>query len=811
MSWLLLKWSWRDLRARWVQVIVIALVVALGTGMYAGLMSNIDWARMSYDENFAQLNMYDVKVTLAAGSFASEGQLSDLLEDSEVASRLSVVEERLLVPTQLDVPTPTEGDIIVRGLLMGIPVADGRPFVNGYAVKEGRPLDGRDVGQQRVILEHNFARFYDLPSSGTIDLAGGETVDYVGQALTPEFFVVQPPEGGFFSQADYALVVTSLATAQTLSGFEGKVNDLLALTAPGVEPADARAEVQTFLDGQVPELGATVTLGSENETLRLLYDDLEGDQQFFRLFAVLILVGAVVAAFNLTNRMVEATRREIGIGMALGSPRRSVALRPLLFGVQVAVLGVIFGIGVGFVINAVMKSVMADFFPLPVWLTPFRAGPFAAAAALGLVSTLIAVFIPVWRALRVPPIEAIRTGHLAVRGAGAARWLRRLPGGSLAKIPFRNVLRAPRRTVLTALGIGASVTVLVGMIVMIDSFTATIDLGADEVTSGAPDRIVVGLDTFHAQAEPGVQAVLASPLILDADPVLKLPASAIGPDGSELELLLEVMDLRSDLWHPTVVEGQAGGEGIVLSRKAAADLGVEVGDTVMLRHPQREGLTSFTLVESSLEVEGLHPHPFRFVAYLDSGQAGLLGLTGVTNSVSVNPAPGVTLSELQRQLFSEPVVASVQGAGGVADLLRDFMGQFTEILQVAEAVAVLLILLIAFNSASVAFDERAREHATMMAYGVKRRTIVRMAVIESGTIGVLATLLGLAGGYVFVNTAMASNIEQTVPDIEMTISYTPTLIGLAVLLGIAAVTMAPLLTWRKLSRTDIPSTLRIME
>ena len=811
MNRLLLKWSWRDLRARWVQVVVIALVIGLGTGMYSGLMSTIEWSRMSYDESFGRLNMYDVQVTLATGSFTSESTLTDLIDRSDLATQISAAEERLLVPTQLEVLSPTEGAVIVRGLLLGVPVGNGQPEVNGYEVMAGRSLEPSDRGQATVILEHNFARYYQLPASGDVTLAGRQEVTYVGQGLTPEFFIVQPPEGGFFSQAGYGVVITSRQTAQQLSGFEGMVNDLVARTAPGVDPSELGPRLQALLDQQAPDLGGTVSLGTTNDTLRLLYDDLEGDQQFFEIFAILILLGAVVAAFNLINRMVEANRREIGIAMALGSHRATIALRPLLVGVEIAVSGVAFGIGVGFAVGAAMKSVMADFLPLPVWLTPFRVGPFAAAATLGFIATLVAVVVPVWRALRVPPIEAIRTGHLAVRGFGTARWLRRLPGDSLSKIPFRNILRAPRRTVLTALGIGASITVLIGMVVMIDSNTATIDAGAEEVTSGAPNRIIVGLDTFHLESEPGVLAVMESSSVADVDPVLQVPAAVVLPSGAEMELLIEIADLQSELWHPTVVKGQANGTGILLSTKAAKDLEVGVGDVVTIRHPVREGLTAFALQDSQLTVMGLHPHPFRFVAYLDSDMAGLLGLAGVTNHLSLNPVSGVELSDLQRELFAEPIVASVQRASGVADLLRDFIGQIVGILRVAEGASVLLILLIAFNSASVGFDERAREHATMMAYGVKRRTIMRMAVVESGVLGALSTIVGMAGGVLFVRWAVITNVETTMPDVGLTVTYTPTLLALTCLLGIVAVAVAPLLTWRKLRRTDIPSTLRIME
>lgn len=45
---LLLHWSWRDLRTHWAKVAAIALVIAIGTGGYAGLTSNAEWRRISY-------------------------------------------------------------------------------------------------------------------------------------------------------------------------------------------------------------------------------------------------------------------------------------------------------------------------------------------------------------------------------------------------------------------------------------------------------------------------------------------------------------------------------------------------------------------------------------------------------------------------------------------------------------------------------------------------------------------------------------------------------------------------------------------
>ncbi|MGH9005075.1 MAG: hypothetical protein ACRDYV_18285, partial [Acidimicrobiia bacterium] len=61
---------------------------------------------------------------------------------------------------------------------------------------------------------------------------------------------------------------------------------------------------------------------------------IESDQRFWDIFAGLILAGATFGAFNLASRMVEAQRREIGVGMALGWPRHRLAVRPLLVGAR---------------------------------------------------------------------------------------------------------------------------------------------------------------------------------------------------------------------------------------------------------------------------------------------------------------------------------------------------------------------------------------------------------------------------------------------------------------------------------------------
>ena len=326
-------------------------------------------------------------------------------------------------------------------------------------------------------------------------LAGGRRLDYTGQATAPEYFIVTAPGADFGAEANFAVIFTSLAAAQRAAGRDGGVNELVVRLRERADPSGARAELARALRRALPDVGFAITTGAQEPARRLLYKDAEGDQKMLDVFAALLLGAAVLAAFNLVGRAVEAQRREIGIGMALGVEPRVLARRPVLLGAQIAVIGVGLGLPAGLAANAWLRTVMETFFPLPVLTTPLEPAVFARGAALGLALPLLATALPVRRALRVTPVEAIRIGAGAGRSSGWAGLVKglRIPGGSLANLPLRNVLRTPRRTLMTAAGIAAVVAIVIALAGMIDSFTGTLDASRREALGGAQDRLTVDL------------------------------------------------------------------------------------------------------------------------------------------------------------------------------------------------------------------------------------------------------------------------------------------------------------------------------
>jgi len=820
-----LKWSLRDLRQRWLQVVAIAMIIALGTGAYCGLGSNTPWRLKSLDESYAMLNMYDLKMAPTPGGYLDAddlGQVVDAIEgvqDSEM---------RLILPTFVDASTQDQ-TVAVSGRVIGVEVSAGGPTINGIHVTAGRALETSDSGEPVCIVEQNFADYYDLePGGREISIRGGHSIEPVGIGMAPEYFVVMTEEGGMMAQAEFAAIFLPLETVQEMADLPGMVNELLITVADGVDVEVVEHALEEAMAEAFPQVGVTFEEKSQNRVYSFLYEDVPGDQAMFNIFAFLLLAGAAFGAFTLVSRMVESQRREIGIHMALGVESGIIARRYLFAGAQIALLGVLFGLVAGAMLSRAFGSFLQEMFPMPYMEMPFQIPVFLRGALLGVVIPLLAAVYPIWRAVRVTPIEAIQTGYLVAKGGGLAPSLARfhLPGSSIAKFPFRNLLRNPRRALLTILGVTMAVILLVTTIGMLDTFAATLDAGREEHLKGAPHRMLVTLDNVYpVELLPTVRLRLtnvsgeASTLgISKAEPLLTLPGTVSSWDGGEFDVIIQLMDPDNDLWTPTLLRGNRGAAGqspdepgVLISEKAARDLGVDVGDTVTLEYPYRETMFGYRLKESEVQVVGIHADVLRLYLYMDIQDAAMMNLDGLANSLQISPAAGIGEEEIRKELSQMPGVASVRSVSALVDTYAEMLELFVGIFAIGQYVAILLAFLIAFNTTSINVDERRRELATMFAFGTRIRTTVRMSMIENLVTGVLSTIIGIGLGWMVLHHILSVRMETTLPEIGILIHVAPSTLALVAFLGVVVVALAPVFTIRKLSRMDIPSTLRVIE
>ncbi len=151
-------------------------------------------------------------------------------------------------------------------------------------------------------------------------IAGLGPTRYDGLGVSPRYFLIVDEAGITGAQSNLATVFMRLAAAQRAAGRPNAVNELSvcecrpAPTSTASKPRSAGGS-RAALPGQT----LTISRAGAEPGTRQIFRDAHNDQKIYTVFAILVLAGAALAAFNLVSRAVEAQRREIGIGMALGA------------------------------------------------------------------------------------------------------------------------------------------------------------------------------------------------------------------------------------------------------------------------------------------------------------------------------------------------------------------------------------------------------------------------------------------------------------------------------------------------------------
>jgi predicted permease len=111
---------------------------------------------------------------------------------------------------------------------------------------------------------------------------------------------------------------------------------------------------------------------------------------------------AAVGIHGLLSFAVSSRTQEIGVRMALGAGRSSILAMTMKEGLRMALAGIAIGAAGAYAAGRLMESLLAGVKP-DDWLS------FTMAAGLALVMTLVGSFVPALRAVRIDPIQAIRT------------------------------------------------------------------------------------------------------------------------------------------------------------------------------------------------------------------------------------------------------------------------------------------------------------------------------------------------------------------------------------------------------------------
>jgi putative ABC transport system permease protein len=735
---ILLRKTFRDLRAAWAQTLALTVIVTLGVASFIALIGAFRDLNASYNHTYQQLALADV-------DFSIQSAPQDVVTQIAHLDGVAAVTGRLIVDTGMDLPAGAASvkDEKIRARLIGI-APEQHPAVDDILVQKGRYLAPRD--SKVALVESHFAGIYQLaPGSSVSPIIQGqkEPLQVVGVAVSPEYLIVSASRQDIIPSArTFAVLFVPQPELQRLIGVGNVVNNIAVRFTPSANQDAVVAAIKNKLN---PYGLLATTLRKDQPSAAALKLDLDGYEEIGYLMPALILFVAAASLYVMLGRLIRAQQTQIGLMKALGYGRPAIMGYYLALALLIGLLGSAVGILLGIPLGQEITTEYANELGIPLVQARFYPDLVLEGALVSLVVTLLAAFVPARQAARLAPVVAMRPtpSETLVKG-GRSLVERVVPLPLWMRLSLRNVFRVPSRALSTALGIVFAFILVLSAWGLMDSMQYII-----QETFHSTEQ----WDMFAVFAQPRTRSTLRRieswPGVQQVQPVVQLPATLKGR-GQEEDIAVTALPPTGSLHRLKLEDGispaRALADGRIVLTSALADkFNLRVGDPVTLETPSDTGKDKKTT--RTLILGGRTDELMSAAAYisLDEAQkwahASELEFNGVY--LKLDPAQA---SAIKSDIYHYLDASSVQTKSAVEGDWQSLIGFFYVFIGAILLFAVAMAFALLFNTMTVNVLEQQREFATMRAIGTSGRAIAGFMTLENVLLWLFTLVPGLLLG-----------------------------------------------------------------
>ena len=390
-------------------------------------------------------------------------------------------------------------------------------------------------------------------------------------------------------------------------------------------------------------------------------------------------------------------------------------------------------------------------------------------------------------------------------------------------LAIRNFSARPLRALSTALAVFFGVAMVAGTLMLTDSVNGAFDDIFTEVNEGIDVRVTpkvtvegdFGESFARALPEELVEdvravdgvAVAEGVIADDTITIVDEEGERIGPPaGGPPHIALSVPTEDDAFSAFTLVEGedpQAANEAVIDSITAQEE-GYTLGDNI--RVTGAAGEADYTVSGIAEFGSGASLGGASLIQFVKSEAQRLTGKEGRVDEIDVTAADGIAADALALRVSGAlpanlvEVETGAQAADSDAAEIQDSFSFLTTALLVFAGVAVFVGAFLIFNTFSITVAQRAREFAMLRTLGASSRQVLVAVLVEAALVGVLASVLGIAGGFAFVELIKAAfvGLGSELPTAGLTL--TGTTIGIALAVGVLTTVVAALNPARRATR-----------
>ena len=779
----------RDLWHLRGQVLAIGMVVAAGIAALIMSLSTLEALDETTAAYYERYRFGDVFAWVKRAPESVEQRIAAL-------PGVRTVQTRVLRFATVDIEGFAEP---VMGEIVSVP-AGRQPALNQLVVRSGRLPEAaaRDEG----VLNEPFAEAHGLDvGDGIVAIINGKRRELriVGTALSPEFVYALGPGALMADDKRFGILWMEHETLAAAHDLKGAFNSVSLDLERGADTG----QVLQQLDRLLERYGGVGAIAREDQLSNwFVMNEME---QLRTMSMILPTIFLVVSAF-LTNmvmgRLVATERGQIGLMKAFGYSRTEVGLHYAKFVVGIVFVGSLIGIAAGTWLGLINTRMYTELFRFPMLLYRPSTSAMAIAIGVSLAAALLGAAAAGRQAAGLPPAQAMNPPAPAVFrrmrlwDTRAARWLDQ---GS--RIIVRNILRSPTRSLLTIVGVSASV----GLLVLAIQWNDSLDYLAESYFFHAQHQ-----DATIGLAEPQSTTIVRDfehlPGVLAVEPMRIVGANfSAGPvthRGS-------VTGLRHDAWLQPIFDDAAEqvvpvpAGGLVLGTVLAEKLAVSAGDAV--RVEVLEGRRP----EVVLPVVGLIETYIAMPAFMD--------IDALNRMLKERPSTEYLNILIDRRdeaafyakLKELPMVSAVMLRRAAIDSFYDTLVENIMVfITLFSALACALGFGVAYNSARIALSERGRELATLRVLGFSRGEISYILLGEVGLLIVVALPFGCLLG-LGLSELMAATFQTELFRIPLVINAAT--YGLSIIIALAATVVSALVVRHRVDHLDLIEVLKTRE
>ncbi|HEX2623233.1 MAG TPA: ABC transporter permease, partial [Phototrophicaceae bacterium] len=581
--WQMTLMGLRYLNGRRLRTALTTLAIVFGVALIFAINLVLPSAVSAFKQNLSSISGADISVTSVSGeSFNPDTVLAQVAAVPQVQSATGVLRRQYSVPTLNGSNLGSATQITLVGV-------DPAQTVREFPVSEGRFLEEGATGE--AVFPAGIADIAPELKIGTtfpLITAGGLKIYTVvgflaeaGNPSGPEIYVTLPDAQAAFNQP-------------------GLINTIDVSLAPGADRDTVGNAIQTAL-------GEGFKLNAQTDSITSLAA-LQVGFAIFDLLGVLALFLGAFLIFNTFRTVVIERRHDIAMLRAVGATRRQITIMIVIESLVQGAIGTALGLLLGYLMASAMTVFMGK-----IWTSYLHRGTLELqinasavimAIVLGMVTALIAGYLPARNAGKTSPLEALRPATtLSVERA--ARWS--LIGGIGLMVAAVLLLLTGSKG-----AVGGAMLFLIGMLIAAPGlvipasqlFSPLLSLWFDREGDLARGNLV---------RQPGRAAITGGTLMIGLA-VLILMAAVVLSFGDLITSLSDV-NFSSDILlvpQSVAVYDNVVGADPALAEKVSAVPEVETVGTLRYAASVSNG--------QNLEVLGIDPEVYPKVASLDFNQ-----------------------------------------------------------------------------------------------------------------------------------------------------------------------------------------------